>query len=68
MCRERRRGVYEVRSLPFGFELCYPIQHKLKSHLTAPWKEGGRVLDTPPPSSPPPCPPLSRRTPTEQIS
>ena len=35
MCRERRRGVYEVRSLPFGFELCRPIHQKLKSHLTA---------------------------------
>ena len=31
----KRSGVYEVRSLPFGFELCYPIHHKLKSHLTA---------------------------------
>ena len=36
--RVSRKGegrLYEVRSLPFGFELCYPIQHKLKSHLTA---------------------------------
>ena len=24
-----------MRSLPFGFELCFPINHKLKSHLTA---------------------------------